>query len=60
MLCQQIGGPEIPLCDVTKSQVACVADVKTVGRAQETESSEMQPVNHGEDSIFVFLSFLNS
>ena len=49
-----------PLCDVTKSQdVACVADVKTVGRAQETESSEMQPVKDGEDCIF-FLSFLNS
>ena len=25
---------------------------KTVARAQETESSEMQPVNHGEDCIF--------
>ena len=25
---------------------------KTVGRAQETESSEMQPVKDGEDCIF--------
>ena len=32
---------------------------KTVGRAQETESSEMQPVNHGEDSFFFFFSELS-
>ena len=32
---------------------------KTVGRAQETESSEMQPVNHGEDSFSCFFSELS-